>query len=140
MPTHAILAQHMLGTPKSCLTARTALSSSQERCSDSGLTSCHPGVVDGYWEYRLKPWDMAAGVIIAQEAGAMITQMVRGSSTAGHICPCLPAGHVWCMDRMSTSYLPGASSGYLDLDSGGCSVKCHCDALASRAGRGVQYR
>ena len=34
-----------------------------------------PGIVDGYWEYRLKPWDMAAGVIIAKEAGATITTM-----------------------------------------------------------------
>ena len=33
------------------------------------------GVVDAYWEYRLKPWDMAAGVIIAKEAGATVTTM-----------------------------------------------------------------
>lgn len=33
------------------------------------------GIVDAYWEYRLKPWDMAAGVIIAKEAGAKITTM-----------------------------------------------------------------
>lgn len=33
------------------------------------------GVVDGYWEFRLKPWDMAAGVLIAREAGAKITTM-----------------------------------------------------------------
>ncbi len=39
-------------------------------------------MVDGYWEYRLKPWDMAAGVIIAQEAGAKIMQMVCASHTA----------------------------------------------------------
>jgi myo-inositol-1(or 4)-monophosphatase len=32
-------------------------------------------VVDAYWEYRLKPWDMAAGVLIAKEAGATVTTM-----------------------------------------------------------------
>ncbi len=31
--------------------------------------------MDGYWEFRLKPWDMAAGVIIAQEASAKISTM-----------------------------------------------------------------
>ena len=33
------------------------------------------GIVDGYWEYRLKPWDVAAGVLIAEEAGALVTTM-----------------------------------------------------------------
>ena len=33
------------------------------------------GIVDGYWEYRLKPWDVAAGVLIAEEAGARVTTM-----------------------------------------------------------------
>ncbi|KAM1004300.1 hypothetical protein ACFX13_004576 [Malus domestica] len=28
------------------------------------------GIVEAYsWEYRLKPWDMAAGVLIIEEAG-----------------------------------------------------------------------
>jgi myo-inositol-1(or 4)-monophosphatase len=38
---------------------------------------CHvaSGITDGYWEYRLKPWDMAAGVLIAEEAGATVTTM-----------------------------------------------------------------
>lgn len=27
---------------------------------------CHValGIVEAYWEYRLKPWDMAAGVLV----------------------------------------------------------------------------
>ena len=31
------------------------------------------GRFDGYWEIRLKPWDLAAGALIAAEAGAVIT-------------------------------------------------------------------
>ena len=31
------------------------------------------GRFDGYWEYSLGPWDAAAGVLIATEAGATIT-------------------------------------------------------------------
>ena len=37
---------------------------------------CIPaGVVDAFWEYRLKPWDVAAGVLIVQEAGGRVTTM-----------------------------------------------------------------
>lgn len=25
------------------------------------------GIVEAYWEYRLKPWDMAAGVLVLYE-------------------------------------------------------------------------
>lgn len=30
---------------------------------------CHValGIVEAYWEYRLKPWDMAAGVLVCFE-------------------------------------------------------------------------
>jgi myo-inositol-1(or 4)-monophosphatase len=31
------------------------------------------GVMDGFWEQNLKPWDTAAGVIIVTEAGGRIT-------------------------------------------------------------------
>jgi myo-inositol-1(or 4)-monophosphatase len=31
------------------------------------------GRFDGFWEQNLQPWDKAAGVIIAAEAGAVIT-------------------------------------------------------------------
>ena len=48
------------------------------------------GVVDGYWELRLKPWDMSAGVIIAREAGAKITQMVGWQALPYPECAALP--------------------------------------------------
>ena len=33
------------------------------------------GRYDGFWEEGLKPWDMAAGIIIMQEAGGIVTDM-----------------------------------------------------------------
>ncbi len=33
------------------------------------------GRFDGYWEMRLAPWDVAAGGLIAEEAGALLTAM-----------------------------------------------------------------
>ncbi len=41
----------------------------------SALAMCYiaAGILDGYWEWGPYPWDIAAGVVIAQEAGARIT-------------------------------------------------------------------
>ncbi len=33
------------------------------------------GRVDGYWELNLKPWDIAAGSLIVQEAGGIVTDL-----------------------------------------------------------------
>jgi myo-inositol-1(or 4)-monophosphatase len=31
------------------------------------------GILDGYWERRLKPWDLAAGALLVTEAGGRVT-------------------------------------------------------------------
>jgi myo-inositol-1(or 4)-monophosphatase len=36
------------------------------------------GRFDGFWERNLAEWDMAAGIIIAREAGAMVSQLNGG--------------------------------------------------------------
>jgi len=33
------------------------------------------GRLDGYWEYAIYPWDIAAGVLILQEAGGQVTDL-----------------------------------------------------------------
>ncbi|HZD60899.1 MAG TPA: inositol monophosphatase family protein, partial [Anaerolineae bacterium] len=43
------------------------------------LTALACGRFDGYWELGLKPWDMAAGTLIAGEAGAKITRLDGGA-------------------------------------------------------------
>jgi len=45
------------------------------RLGSAALDLCHVacGRFDGFWEQRLKPWDIAAGALIASEAGAMVT-------------------------------------------------------------------
>ena len=35
------------------------------------------GWLDGYWEYKLQPWDMAAGILLIQEAGGMISDHLQ---------------------------------------------------------------
>jgi len=41
---------------------------------DLSYVAC--GRFDGFWELRLNPWDVAAGGLIAIEAGAIVTNMV----------------------------------------------------------------
>lgn len=47
------------------------------RGGSAALDLCHvaAGRLDGYWEFRLQPWDVAAGVLIAREAGALVTDL-----------------------------------------------------------------
>ena len=33
------------------------------------------GRMDGFWEYNLKPWDFAAGILMIREAGGRITRL-----------------------------------------------------------------
>ena len=45
------------------------------RLGSAALDACYVGAgrFDGFWEYKLKPWDVAAGGLIAAEAGAKVT-------------------------------------------------------------------
>ena len=40
------------------------------------------GRFDGYWEFGLKPWDMAAGLILVREAGGTIGGLTEGEPFA----------------------------------------------------------
>jgi len=48
---------------------------------DLCMVAC--GWLDGYWERKLKPWDCAAGALIAAEAGARVTD-TRGGTYDPH--------------------------------------------------------
>ena len=39
------------------------------------LCSVAAGRFDGFWELKLKPWDVAAGCLIVREAGGMVTDL-----------------------------------------------------------------
>jgi myo-inositol-1(or 4)-monophosphatase len=36
------------------------------------------GRFDGFWEHSLKPWDIAAGVVLVREAGGMVSDLKGG--------------------------------------------------------------
>ncbi|GAB4819790.1 hypothetical protein N2152v2_006836 [Parachlorella kessleri] len=47
------------------------------RLGSAAVDMCHvaSGMAEAYWEYRLKPWDMAAGVLVVEEAGGTVTTL-----------------------------------------------------------------
>jgi myo-inositol-1(or 4)-monophosphatase len=55
------------------------------RDGSAAIDCCHvaAGRADGFWEFALKPWDTAAGVVILRESGAVVTDM---------------SGHDWSVD------------------------------------------
>jgi myo-inositol-1(or 4)-monophosphatase len=46
--------------------------------TDLAYVAC--GRFDGFWEYNLKPWDVAAGAIIVKEAGGKVTDYNGGDN------------------------------------------------------------
>jgi myo-inositol-1(or 4)-monophosphatase len=51
------------------------------RAGAAALDLCYVacGRFDGFWEWRLKPWDTAAGVVIIREAGGLVTDFAGGA-------------------------------------------------------------
>jgi myo-inositol-1(or 4)-monophosphatase len=55
----------------------TRLTRGVRRLGSAALDLCYvaAGRLDGYWELTLSPWDLAAGGLIASEAGATVTNI-----------------------------------------------------------------
>jgi myo-inositol-1(or 4)-monophosphatase len=56
----------------------TRMTQGVRRLGSAALDLCYvaAGRFDGYWELSLNPWDLAAGGLIALEAGAIVTNLV----------------------------------------------------------------
>jgi myo-inositol-1(or 4)-monophosphatase len=59
------------------------------RCGSAALDLClvADGTYDGYWEQKLKPWDVAAGMALVQAAGGRVTDYTGAAAdpTKGHV-------------------------------------------------------
>lgn len=55
------------------------------RDGSAAVDCCHValGRCDAFWEFELRPWDTAAGCVIAQESGALVTDVRGGPWHAG---------------------------------------------------------
>jgi myo-inositol-1(or 4)-monophosphatase len=67
------------------------LSQGVRRLGSAALDLCYvaSGRLDGFWEVRLKPWDVAAGGLIAQEAGATVSDTRGGPDYLSAPCSIL---------------------------------------------------
>ena len=86
------------------------------------------GRMDGFWEFGLKPWDTAAGVLLIQEAGGRV-----GTPTGAAIC-CPVAGQPVTVDacRSQSGFDTGGSTDAgadatsdAAIDSGKADAKTH---------------
>jgi myo-inositol-1(or 4)-monophosphatase len=50
------------------------------RCGSAALDLAHTaaGVYDGFFEFRLSPWDIAAGALLIEEAGGLVSDLDGG--------------------------------------------------------------
>lgn len=63
------------------------------------------GRFDAFWEYRLAPWDVAAGILLVREAGGMVTDFQGNPAPVAHgplVCG-NPRMHAWLLDQLSRS-------------------------------------
>jgi myo-inositol-1(or 4)-monophosphatase len=69
------------------------LSQGVRRLGSAALDLCYIacGRFDGYWELSLNPWDLAAGGLIASEAGALVTDLTGGPDYLAPPCGILAA-------------------------------------------------
>lgn len=63
------------------------------------------GRLDGFWERDLKPWDMAAGLLLIQEAGGKVTDMDGGEDmlAKGSICAANLELHPLMLDKLKAA-------------------------------------
>ncbi len=67
------------------------------RCGSAALDLAYTaaGVYDGFFEFRLSPWDLGAGVLLVKEAGGLVTDLDGGgrSFQSGNVLAGGPAVH-----------------------------------------------
>ena len=59
----------------SCLGCSSILHASTQCWLQVDLCHVAAGMSDAYWEFLLKPWDCAAGVLLVREAGGQVTTL-----------------------------------------------------------------
>lgn len=60
------------------------------------------GRFDGFWELRLAPWDIAAGMLLVREAGGRVTDLEGNDSVPAHSPVVASNGHLheWLLESL----------------------------------------
>ena len=71
------------------------------------LSDVASGRFDAFWELVLAPWDVAAGILLVQEAGGIVTDLNGDppSLTAGSFVAGNPAMHTWLLQTVRRANL-----------------------------------
>jgi myo-inositol-1(or 4)-monophosphatase len=61
------------------------------------------GRFEAFWEMRLAPWDIAAGILLVREAGGIVTDLAGAPCPVAHtgVVAGNPAMHAWLLERVS---------------------------------------
>ena len=81
------------------------LSQGVRRLGSAALDFCYvaAGRFEGFWEMALNPWDVAAGGLIAEEAGARVTDVLGGAdylSPPQSVIACTPGIHARMVEEL----------------------------------------
>jgi myo-inositol-1(or 4)-monophosphatase len=73
------------------------------------LASVACGRFDAFWELVLAPWDVAAGILLVQEAGGVVTDLDGNAPTlgAGAYVAGNPAMHAWLLQTLRRADMTG---------------------------------
>ena len=74
------------------------------------------GRLEGFWQPRIKSWDVCAGLVLAAEAGAVVDDFFAGEGPARQAA-CFAAFHL-LPERMPQTFALGVLLGWLTLRSG----------------------
>jgi myo-inositol-1(or 4)-monophosphatase len=60
------------------------------------------GRFDAFWEYRLAPWDVAAGILLIREAGGVVSDLEGNPAEVkqGPIVAGNPVMHAWLLEQL----------------------------------------
>lgn len=76
------------------------------RAGSAALDLCDVacGRFDAFWEFRLAPWDVAAGILLIREAGGVVTDLEGKPAPIAHgpIVAGNPTMHTWLLRQLSS--------------------------------------
>lgn len=77
------------------------------RAGSAALDLVHvaQGQFDAFWELKLAPWDIAAGILIVREAGGIVTDLSGAPAKVAHtgLVAGNPAMHAWLLNTLTTN-------------------------------------
>jgi myo-inositol-1(or 4)-monophosphatase len=78
-------AREALDVQLAALAAVRAVSAGVRRMGSAALDLAYvaAGRLDGFWEFGLSPWDMAAGILLVREAGGYVSDLAGGHDMIG---------------------------------------------------------